>query len=48
MQISGPAAGSDKLKTSYDPTGTKVRGMLNNCAGGVMHSGGPSSNCNTA
>jgi uncharacterized protein len=33
--ISGPAAGHDLLKTSYDPTGTKVRGMLNNCAGGM-------------
>jgi uncharacterized protein len=33
MQITGPAAGHDRLKTSQDPTGTKVRGMLNNCAG---------------
>jgi len=34
IQISGPAAGHDKLKTSADPTGTRVLGMLNNCAGG--------------
>lgn len=33
--ITGPAAGNDLLKTSYDPTGTRVRGMLNNCSGGV-------------
>ncbi len=33
MLITGPAAGHDRLKTNADPTGTKVRGMLNNCAG---------------
>lgn len=32
--ITGAAAGHDWMKTSYDPAGMRVRGMLNNCAGG--------------
>ncbi|MDX2825911.1 PhoX family protein [Streptomyces ipomoeae] len=35
FKLTGPAAGSDLLKTSADPTGTKVYGTLNNCSGGT-------------
>ncbi|WP_282701101.1 PhoX family protein [Streptomyces sp. CC219B] len=35
FRVTGPAAGSDLLKTSADPSGTKVLGTLNNCSGGT-------------
>ncbi|MCX9192103.1 phosphatase [Carbonactinospora thermoautotrophica] len=34
MLLTGPAAGSDLLKTKADPNGRWVLGMLNNCSGG--------------
>ncbi|SDE51110.1 PhoX family protein [Rhodococcus tukisamuensis] len=33
--VTGPAAGSEYLMTSADPTGTRVVGTLNNCSGGI-------------
>ncbi|GAA0507062.1 PhoX family phosphatase [Saccharopolyspora thermophila] len=35
FELRGPAAGSDLLKTSADPTGTRSFGTMNNCSGGV-------------
>ncbi len=35
MELTGPAAGSDRLKTSVDQSGTRCIGTINNCAGGI-------------
>jgi secreted PhoX family phosphatase len=35
IELTGPALGDARLVTSYDPTGARVRGMLNNCGGGI-------------
>ncbi|WKD56857.1 hypothetical protein CAPI_01415 [Corynebacterium capitovis DSM 44611] len=35
FEVRGVAAGSDLLKTSSDPTGTRVMGTFNNCSGGI-------------
>ncbi len=34
FELVGPAAGDERLRTGEDPTGTLVKGTLNNCAGG--------------
>lgn len=34
MELTGPAAGNDLLKTQSDPSGTRVLGTFNNCGNG--------------
>ena len=35
FELTGPAAGSDLVKTAADPEGRWVKGTLGNCAGGT-------------
>ncbi len=35
MEIAGPAGGHPSMRTKADPSGRRVRGMINNCAGGL-------------
>jgi secreted PhoX family phosphatase len=44
MEITGPAAGHPRLQTSADPTGRRVLGMINNCAGHHPWDGSPARN----
>ncbi len=35
MELTGPVAGDPRVQTSEDPSGRRVMGTMNNCAGGI-------------